>query len=598
MNTELKRFLDEHIQNNTDMSKITVFPLCCGVGKSNYVKYAIADALQNRKGLIVVTDEVKRLNDYVNPQNEQLAEYIKKNINRISILTGETLSEETKTLYYKPVVLMTTQRFFDLTRNEIMKFTTGQKHRRDRIIFDEKIYLLESKKITVKTLNEIDTALDEELDNTTDSQEKQWLLSQFRIFSSKLKKMLERNEQLNIDTSTYKRESYFDSNGLTISNDDDKFYSLIEKYKPYLRKYNSDASQVVYRDVFGNIQAIRKLLSEGTITSQKIKNKNDKQEYGNYFTVVLNHSDKLIDIGAKVFVLDGTASISPEYALKCVDMVDCSRFNPDLKNLTINLVDVNTSKTKLTDGSSKTDHLLKTIIDYVKAQPHLINTIFTYKAIEDVFNGHFENINHFGDIRGTNEYRNERFICQIGLHRYSEFIYMLFANEIGRFNDGIETFKNRIYDKETIDRIRCQMILADIEQNLFRCKIRNYDNKDSCIYTLICNVNETNKISSEYHPLLDMIKERYEKYGATVNLIDTPMEFRLLKTKERNQDTYEKRILAWLESNGKGYVFKIDTMLESIGITQKQFQNIKNKNSAIKEMFKQMRISRGIYKIV
>ena len=27
MNTELKRFLDEHIQNNTDMSKITVFPL-------------------------------------------------------------------------------------------------------------------------------------------------------------------------------------------------------------------------------------------------------------------------------------------------------------------------------------------------------------------------------------------------------------------------------------------------------------------------------------------------------------------------------------------------------------------------------------------
>lgn len=587
--TTLKNFLDEEIQNDTDTSKITVFPIPCGVGKSEYVKYAIADALQNRRGLIIVTDTIDRLTNYVTEvQEESLAKYIKNNLHRISVLTGDNFADERKKITYKPVVLMSTQRYFGLTKTEIKKFIHGGNFERSRIMFDEKVYLLESRRITVETLNQIDTALDEGLDNTVDRNEKQWLLGQYRILSQALKQRLEENEKLNTDIKTYKREGYFDAKGLTVSEDDERFFALIEKYIPYLKRYP---------DVYKDIRAIKKLFVEGAITSQKIKNKTDK-DYGNYFTVVLNNFDRLINIDAKVFVLDGTAELSPEYRLNCVRMVDCSRFDRDLSNLTINIVDLNTGKERLTKGDGKTKHLLNQITGYIKALPYSIDTLFTYKNIENDFREHFENVNHFGNIKGTNQYRNENNICQVGLNRYPELIYLLYANEIGRFNDTDKSIIKRIYGKEFIDRIRCQFILADIEQNIFRCKIRNVDNNKKCIYTLIFNIRESTYIFENYSPLIDMLKKRFEKYGATVNFVETPMEFRLLKTKERKQDTYAKKILNWLAVKGNGYIFKVSEMKAELEITDKQFEKIKEKNIAIKVLFDRMRTDkRGYYKV-
>lgn len=134
----LKEFLDKNISKDTDTSKITVFPIPCGVGKSEYIKFAIADALQNNKGIIVVTDTIDGLNRYIDAQEEELTKYIHNNLNRISILTSDNIADESRKVYYKPVVLMSTQRYFRLTRTEIEKFIIGQKYKRNRIIFDEK----------------------------------------------------------------------------------------------------------------------------------------------------------------------------------------------------------------------------------------------------------------------------------------------------------------------------------------------------------------------------------------------------------------------------------------------------------------------------
>ena len=137
---ELKQFIDKHIKEDADTNKLSVLPLPCGVGKSKYIKYLLADAIQNNKGLIVVTDSVERLNDYVsNSQDDYLVEYIQRNLSRISILTADTMSKEVTALNYKPILLMTTQRYFNLDRDEIIKLTTGS-IKRDRIIFDEKIW--------------------------------------------------------------------------------------------------------------------------------------------------------------------------------------------------------------------------------------------------------------------------------------------------------------------------------------------------------------------------------------------------------------------------------------------------------------------------
>ena len=589
LDADLRSFLDEHINEDTDTSKISVFPIPCGVGKSEYITYLLADALQNHYGLIVVTDTLDRLNKYASSQqNEQLSEYIQRNISKISILNFDNIADEITTLHLKPIILMTTQRYFNLTREEIIKLTANHICKRSKIVFDEKIYLLESRKLTVKTLNDIATALSEGLDNTVDEKEKKYLITEYEELNQELQKRLVENEQQNNDLQNFKREVWFDSNGLTIT---DRFNTLISKYKNQLKRYNSD--------ILKDLRAINKLLFDGVITSQKVKTKKSNQDYKNYFTVVINNADKLVDIGSKVFVLDGSADISPEYLLNCIDMVDCSQFNRDLSKLSINVVNVNTSKTKLESNDDKTQRLIRTIIDYIKSQPNNIDTVFTYQSIEKYFENEFEYVNHFGNIKGRNNYRNVKNICQVGLNRWSELIYMLYANEIGYYNDFNKSHIKRIYDLEHINNIRCRLILADIEQNLFRCKIRNIDNTDSCIYTLICSIYEKSAIFKDYQPLIDMLKSRYEKLGATVNVIDTPTNFKLFNMETRKQDTQSKRILDWLSNKDKGFVFKISAMKKDLSMSDKQFEKIKSKNKVIDGLFKKMSTNKkGYYQIL
>ena len=585
MNKELKKFLDKHINIDTDTSKISVFPIPCGVGKSEYIKYLLADALQNNYGLIVVTDSVDRLNNYVtNAQDSGLTEYIQRNSHRLSILTKESIADEIKTINFKPIVLMTTQRYFNLSRDEIINFTSNQKYKRAKIVFDEKIQLLEPKRLTIKNLNDILTALNEGLDNTVNEADKKYLITEYDKINQELQKRLIENEQLNNGLQDFKREIWFDSSALAIT---DEFNIILKKYKNQLKKYNSD--------ILKDFEAVNKLFFDGIITSQKIKSKKSNQEYKNYYTVVTNNIDKLINIGAKVFVLDGTADISPEYQLKCVNMINCNRFKRDLSKLTINLVNVNTSKDKLTKKDDKTERYIKTIIDYIKSQPINIDTLFTYQSIEKYFENNFEYVNHFGNIKGSNDYRDINNICQVGLNRWSELIYLLYANEIGMYNDSDKTITNRIFEKEVIDDIRCRTILADIEQNLYRCRIRNVHNKEECTYTIICSSTEKSNIFENYQPLIDMLKSRYEKLGAKVNIIDTPIEFKLLKSKTRktSNETSIQKFDKWLKYQFVGRVFKKSDVKKECNITDSQFKDILH--TGILNNFKTDK--RGIYKI-
>ena len=261
-------------------------------------------------------------------------------------------------------------------------------------------------------------------------------------------------------------------------------------------------------------------------------------------------------------------------------MIDCNEFKPDLHRLTINVVNLNTSKDKLTQSKEKADPLIKTIIEYIKSQPEHIDTVFTYKSISDKFMKDFKYVNWFGNIKGSNQYREETNICQVGLNRYPDLVYMLYVNSIGQINDAELCLINRIYGKETIDSVRCRMILADIEQNLYRCKIRNRDNSEKCTYTLICNVEEHNKLFDLYSPLLQMIKTRYEPLGATINYIETPAQFILLKSKERkakNKTTVQK-FEEWYGRQPKNRTFKRADLISECNLTVSQFKDLKRTN--------------------
>lgn len=577
MNEELKKFLDTELKKQTANNTVTVFPLPCGTGKSEYIRYLISDALIKGYGLIVITDEIDRLNGYTKSTNEELQTYLEKNQDRIALLKSETISAEIKTVHKKPIILMSTQRYFGLDLPELKSFT----HSRKKIVFDEKPFIFEIEKITINKLNTVDTVLKEVLNDTVNQSDKETLIECWASIISKLQNELKTNEKLN---DSYKRELFFKLDGNAYTN---IFYKNIKNYKFIIKKFNPDAIKT--------IEAVKQLLTEGIITSQKMKYKTSGNKYDNYFTVLKNNIDKLTAVDAKIYILDGTADISPEYKLKKINIIDCSKFKRDLSELTINLVDVNTSKERLTKAGNKTENLIKTLVSYIHSLPLNIDTIFTYKAISSKFAKEFKNINWFGNIKGTNQYRNINHICQIGLNRYSDLTYALYANAIGQFNDENKELINRIYDLETVDNIRCNLILADLEQNIYRSKIRNTNNKEKCVYTLICNFNEQSNLIEDYKPLIEIIKSRYENLGATVNLIDTPTELKILKIKERNTKNKSsvQKFIDWLNIQPKGKVFKRADLLTECKITKSQFKDIKD--SGVLNALKTSK--QGIYKV-
>lgn len=291
--TTLKTFLDDHLQHGSN-DHVTVFPLRCGIGKSTYIRHKIAETLQHRKsGLIVITDEIDRLHEYVN------ADYLELNRDRIALLTSKSVHDELPTQWKKPILIMTTQRFFALSREDIIEFTKwGRGCRRDTIIFDEKPYLIERRHIGIYEFNIIDTALHEAIDDTVDSDEKAWITTQWKLLIERMKQVIvdyESKTDIQLEQWHYTPDS-------TLTEDDSRFFAFIEKYRKKLNQYRNGVCVDIY--------AIRQLIYEGATI---ICHKTPSGEYEKYFIVAWDNADKVLHLGADVFVLDGTADIDPEY---------------------------------------------------------------------------------------------------------------------------------------------------------------------------------------------------------------------------------------------------------------------------------------------
>ena len=72
-----------------------------------------------------------------------------------------------------------------------------------------------------------------------------------------------------------------------------------------------------------------------------------------------------------------------------------------------------------------------------------------------------------------------------------------------------------------------------------------------------------------------------------------------MKVKERKQDTNAKKILDWLNSKPKGYIFKISELKKDLNLDNKQFDKIKKRNISIFELLKEMKTEiKGYYKII
>lgn len=585
---KLKKFLDEHISQSKDTSKADLFPIPCGVGKSKYIRYAISDHINANKGLIVVTDSIDRLNKYIGDyDDEELSNYIDRNRYRIAVLTNDNISDEIKTLTYKPIVLLTTQRYFNLTKEKIISLTTFKNGKREKIIIDERPLIYEILRVDIATVDTIDIMLHQTLDNTIDESEKQWLIEEWEQFTAYFKQLIKEYESQN---TTYQFTIWHKAGRPpTLTTDDERFIQLVNKYRIQLNSRDCNTLK--------NILATLQIIENGaTFVSYKRTKESTTGDtidvYENYFSVVVDNTEKMVNVGAKVFIFDGTGDILPDYDSYFINKIDCSQFQRRYERLTINCVDIpNVTKSKLCGRNRK--KLISDISTYANSLPYDIYVVFSHKPTEKEFRKHFKIFNHFGNIKGRNDYNDFNNILQVGLFRYPDVVYsditgFYLLNQNPKVKTKIMT-ENQFADTQR--DVMNRYILCDIEQNLMRSKIRNLDNDENCIYTILFN-------AKEYGQLIDMLSERFPK--ANIQIIDTPTSFLLEKTKERKtkKESISQIIVNWLMAQPKGRIFKTSEMLAELNITNKQLDKTKTKNKSLTKILNDLRTDkRGYYKI-
>lgn len=568
MFTRLKTFLDFHI-NQSNNNRIAVFPIRCGIGKSTYIKYAIADAIRSgNHGLIIVTDSLTRMEKYTED------DFLRRNMNEIAILNNQTLFQEIKRQWYKPILIMSTQRYLALTKEEIISLTKYEKGYRTKIIIDEKADVFPQLKIGILAINNIDSALNEAIDDLADHDEKCWVVQQWKQFTNKVKATISEYEKV----TSKQIEVWHKFETATITDDDERFFAFIKKHRTNLDHYMSNTCL--------NISAVKQIFNDGaTFVGSKIAS----GKYENYFLVTLDKSELLYGLGVDTYVLDGTADIDPTYKAHFFDVVDCSQFNVQLDKLVINFVDLPTSKNNIVKSNKHAKAIIASIQNYIKTSPEPFDAVFTYTAIENQFkpvsktkdktNEEKKTTGHFGDLRGFNYFMDCVNIAQIGWNRYPDSAYrqLDYITRLAQYDYKHKTVVTLASKKSYIATMN-KMLLVDFEQNLFRSKIRNIDCKDIVNYTVFCNVKA-------YAELIEMIRERYGKLGARINILPTPNDYAITKALERNSSdkTNVQIFLEWYFNQANERCFKTREMLDECALTLDQWRTIK-KSDVVKEI--------------
>lgn len=581
------KFAYNLISSDRDEDRITVFSARCGLGKSTFLQIFIKTWLTENTdhGLIIVTDNLQRLKSFKDCGADE----------RIAYLTAENKATETIRQKRCPVLLMSTQRFAQSENMDaFLEYkTNGKTFKRDTIIFDETPYFLQTGEIRIEELNLLHTALNDGISDNCNPQDKAWVISQYDTFREYMIQKIDCLENQRKKT-TYLFWQDFTRDRIT--ENDEKFFSIIEKHMPEIKaKYQTTEkvlSNLSYLMQYGGIFRANKAI--------------DSDDYSKGFIICEDVHDKYLINGVKTFVFDASANTSElyPYDAEWLTVHDCNEFTVSLDWLHIHLLDVNTTRNAL---FNKPDRKMK--LDAIKGYISRLNldmndsALVTYKQLaeDETFSdiGFDEkNTMYFGNVKGSNAHMEKHKYIQVGYNRMSGINYInlfLTNNEDFGMNirrtalkmeDSIRDF-DKLLQNDLIDGYMSAEICADIIQNLYRTKARDITNTDRVDAYLLMKKTDN---------LLLELQDAFGSYGAkiTVEPID---ELQIAKIRERNSETNAKKILRWIDNQPKGKTFKVAEMLCDIGITQKQFNKIKEKNSALKQLFNGMKIGRTQYKI-
>lgn len=622
----------ETIVTNTDTSKVTCFSTRCGIGKSTFIHTfmhcCISDwrweGRHEPQGLIVVTDSIRRLEELSNSAKDKaiaekewgeffeewgIKDHFREFENNIAVLkSDEPFIEQLVRQHYKPIVLLSTQRYFmlaDSVRNQLFTFSyKKQIYKRNIVIFDECPQFSETITIDSDNLTRIESALYKGLsDEVTD---KAFAIREFKTFKDRLLDQMDSKEMLSKESNVtiYWKDDRYSS----ITPNDTLFFKVIsENIEPLTKQYNS---------IMKDLLCLQEIAENGAIFNSV------KKKHGNYersFIMVRDNRDLFYLNGdAKFFVFDATADIDPRYDLDYVEVINGEAYNKPL-NMTITNVKMSTSKHILCKNNDMSFITTKVITSYLKdilrqdMNKKREILIVVYSDLYKRFKRDFDYVGYFGNLKGFNDFNDLCNMAHIGMNRFPNMAYYFIycgchieeyqklkemsEEESLKFFDTLSRNHNKEYE-DIITGIMLRCMLADFEQNIFRLAIRNYKNtEDVNIWTFY------NSEDSLYQKLSDMIEERYSKYGVMFKYEDTPESLKVEKVKKRKppkgkSKTHAQKIIEWCEKKEHGTTFKVSELLSDTGLTNDAFKETRKSNKVIKKMFTDMKTGKqGYYKI-
>lgn len=582
----------ELLNGDKNVSKVTCIPARCGIGKSVLISAYTKWYADNNEGLIVVTDNLERLNNIYSFDEKAM-----KNIVKIEAETS--ILGEQDVLNDKAVILMTTQKYFGLDKEQ-REILFDFKHKnlwknRTKVIFDELPSFYAANEIGIRELNDIDTLLRSGLDETINDKDEI-----ITVFTEGKHRLLAYMETL---------EKKSDTDALFFANLDELdevkqsfgyFFEKAEKYKALLMKKDCDSTK--------NIGFLKNLLDEGGFFGGYKKTSGYK--YSNSFFVYKNNADyfKTENNKTKFFVFDATSDIHPLYRQHFITLHNCMKYRIPL-NLTIKIVNVSTSKNALNQEK------VISIANYIKnAKGNNEPLIFTYKEYEKFFTDISPNINHFGNIKGSNKHRQITECFHIGINRFNPFEYFLMAGTVvdEYYKDAISMTPERSIDffdcilkttsdkggsreafvKYDMEQMLINSVVADFEQNIFRMSIRNIDNNAHNVAYLFMNYE-----SEIYEKVAKCIEERFEGI-AKVEYIETPDIIALDKLKKRKSvkgETNTQKVISWIENLKVGEMFRTSDLIKGTKLTSKQLDKVKEHNECIRNLFLSMKTEKKGY---
>ena len=164
--------------------------------------------------------------------------------------------------------------------------------------------------------------------------------------------------------------------------------------------------------------------------------------------------------------------------------------------------------------------------------------------------------------------------------------------------ESLEFLTNLVQKQESqkfLNDVMIRCMLSDFEQNIFRLAIRNYDNTDNVhIWTFYDAESEI------YAALSQAIERRYKQYGVKFEYEDAPIEFQIEKIQDKKppegkEETNAQKIVNWRNSLPDKTGYKIQDLLKGTGLTDKQFQKAKSKNSLLAKVLKADKTSKKGY---